>query len=153
MIMGVTSTFLQPDFGSLVAINRLCVVSIRVCLLSRVNWHELGHLIWQKDTSPLKHFALMVKFGAHGNWCRHFSVLDLQYTAACSSSLCEACTTSFLIFPRIIQHLQTTSPYNNFLIPSIQCPRLVNEALKPPNKTFQRQIDTLQEHVLVGLHM
>ncbi len=140
MIMDVTSTFLQPDFGSLIALNRLCVVSIILYLLSRVNLNELGHLKYQNDTSPLKHFALMVKVGAHGNCCRHFSALDLQSTAACSPSSCEACKTSFLIFPCVIQHLRATSPNNNFLIPSIHCPRPVNEALKPPNNTFQWQI-------------
>lgn len=37
----------------------------------------------------------------------------------------------------VIQHIWTTSPHNNFLIPSIHCPRPVNVALKLSNNTFQ----------------
>lgn len=128
--MAVTSTFLQADFGSF---NCNKWTGYTLLCLSWVNSVELGHLIWQDDTSTLMQFALMEKVWNHGNCCRHFRTLALQSQAVRCPSLKGTCKTSIL--RRHSAHMD--SPHNNFLIPSIYCLRPVNEALKLSNNTFQ----------------
>lgn len=122
MIMDVTSTFLQPDFGSFIALNRLCVVSIILYLLSRVNLNELGHLKYQNELMEIAVDTLVRLISSlqlhavplHVRPVRHhflfspvsFSTCELPHPTIISSSL---------LFTVLVQSMKHLSPQ---IIPS-----------------------------------